>query len=69
MAEITKKTKAFAKALIDGKVIKPCLRNKAAMETLQQVTELPNQEAADKISPTVAMLYCEYTDWVETYEE
>lgn len=69
MAEITKKTKAFAKDLIIAGIIKPCLRNKAVMETLQQVTELLNQEAADKVSPTVGMLYHEYTDWVETYHE
>lgn len=69
MAEITKKTKAFAKALIDAKIIKPCLRNKEVLASLQEITELPNQEAADNIGGSISMLYHEYSDWVETYVE
>lgn len=68
--EISKKTIAFVKSLVKAKIVKGAsLKNNDVMATFEELVNLPNQEAADKISPNVGMLYHEYTDWVETYKE
>ena len=65
--KISNKTKEFVKSLIKAKIIRPCLSNKEAMKTFEEIINLKNQAEADAINANVGMIYHEYTDWVETY--
>jgi hypothetical protein len=66
---ITQQTRDFVKSLIESKILAPETEsNELAMETIQQITQMTEQEAMEQGSRSVILIHSEFTDWIETYK-
>lgn len=66
---VSNRTIAFVKDMIKARLVAPCLNNKEAMQSIEELVNMSEEEIKPYKNSKCFILWSEFQDWVETYRE